>query len=130
MKYFSVIVLALGLGVLSGCASLSNKSDEDVVKERAQARYDALIKGNIRDAWQFTAPTYRQRVSAEGYQSVMGGVGNWKKAEVSSVNCEEDRCEVIGMITYNIARLNMENVIPLTDVWIKTDGKWWVYHRR
>lgn len=128
MKKFSVIVLVLGF--LSGCASLSNKSDEDIVKERAQARYDALIKGNIKAAREFTAPTYRQRVSVEGYQSVMGGVGNWKKAEVSSVKCEEERCEVTGLITYTIPRMKMENTIPLDDVWIKTDGKWWVYHRR
>lgn len=130
MKYFSVLAFALGFGFLAGCASLGNKSDEDLVKERAQARYDALIKGDIKKAWEFTAPTYRQRISADGYRAVMGGVGNWTKAEVSSVNCEEDRCEVNGLITYNVPRMKMENTIPLTDVWIKTDGKWWVYHRR
>ena len=130
MKYFSVLALALGFGILAGCASLGNKSDEDVVKERAQARYDALIKGDIKKAWEFTAPTYRQRVSADGYRSVMGGVGNWTKAEVSSVKCEEERCEVTGLITYRVPRMKMENTIPLDDVWIKTDGKWWVFHRR
>ena len=130
MKYFSVLALALGFGVLAGCASLGNKSDEDIVKERAQARYDALLGGDIKKAWAFTAPTYRQRVSAEGYASVMGGVGNWTKAEVSRVTCEEDRCEVSGLVSYNVPGMKLENTITLTDVWIRTDGKWWVFHRR
>ena len=130
MKYLKLLLLIMISGFMFGCAITGNKSDEDIVKERAQARYDALLKGDIKKAWGFTAPTYRQRVSADGYRAVMGGVGNWTKAEASRVTCEEERCELTGLITYKVPRMGMENTIPLDEVWIKTDGKWWIYHRR
>lgn len=127
----SLSILLLAAVFASGCSTLGvKKSDEEVVRDRAQARADALLKGDVEAAWKYTSPTYRQGVGVKAYAANVGGIGNWTHAEVDNVACEENRCDVQVMVTYSIKKFNLENTRPLDEVWIKSDGQWWIFHRR
>ena len=52
---------------LAGCASLQPKTTEDVVRQRAEERWAALIDAQFPKAWQYTQPGFEFAYrSAEG----------------------------------------------------------------
>ncbi|WP_409524922.1 hypothetical protein [Nitrincola sp. MINF-07-Sa-05] len=136
-KVFNVLGIAFVALVLSACASQpfgnadNERSDEAVITERAQARLDALIAGDLPAAWSYTSPGYRQRVSNPmHYSAVVGGSGAWTAAAVDSVTCDSDEsCTVRVLITYPLLN-GVENTKPLKERWIKFEGEWWIFHRR
>ena len=64
LKQAVVSVLAV---VLSSCAAIAPRSPESAVKERAQARWDALVKGDFNAAYGYLSPGSRSVVSASDY---------------------------------------------------------------
>ena len=135
LKAPRLLLIAIVALFLSACATQPPgvpKSNEEIVAERAQARVDALLAGDLPAAWSYTTPGYRQRVTNPmHYSSTVGGSGNWISAEVGSVTCSSDEaCTVRMMITYPLIRGGLENTRPLEERWIKTEGQWWIFHRR
>jgi len=129
-KIISILVLGVS-AFIGGCASFgSQKSDEQIVHERAQARLNALLKQDVNEAWKYTAPSYRQRITPQAYTATVAGIINWKGATVETVSCEEERCEVNYLLSYEIKQMKMQNTRPMKEIWIKSDGEWWIYHRR
>lgn len=130
MRQLKLLMLSVLILAGSGCATMGAKTPEDIVAQRSQARLDALLKGDLEGAWKYTSPTYRQRVTPGAYNANVAGAVNWTAAKVDRVECEEERCEVRYQLTYNLPQLKMENTRPMNEVWIKSDGNWWIYHRR
>ena len=128
------LFLLLGLA-LAGCSSLPmQKTDdrpaEEIVRERSQARLDALLAKDIETAWGYTTPSYRERTpQPKLYYALMGGSVNWTQARVEKVECTEDTCDVTTMISYKLKKPPIENTRPLEERWIKVDGEWWIFHR-
>ena len=52
----SGVVLAVAVAVLGGCAALDARPPEEVLKERAQQRWDAMVKSDFKAAYQFLSP--------------------------------------------------------------------------
>jgi len=128
----SIGLLASAFVLLAACAGtgLSGKTPEQVVEQRAQQRLDALMAQDITKVMTYTTPTYRMRVTPERYASRYAGVSSWTEARVGQVNCEEDRCDVKVMVTYQMSRPKMINTRPLDETWIKVDGSWYIYHQQ
>ena len=119
---------------LSGCGSmptqkLDDRPAEEIVRERSQARLDALLARNIEAAWRYTTPSYRARADHRVYFPLVAGSLNWTQAHVDSVLCTEDACDVTTMISYKLKKPPIENTRPLEERWIKVDGEWWIFHR-
>src|SRR6186997_165821 len=57
-------ILAITLG---GCAATAPRSAEVIVKERAQARWDALVKSDINAAYGYLSPGSRAVTSVFDY---------------------------------------------------------------
>ena len=91
------LVAAAALGV-AGCAFQSKAPEQDV-QERAQARWDALVKRDFERAWTYTDPAFRARVPQADYKARFGAGGAWKEAKVTSVTCEPERCLVRVRVT-------------------------------
>ena len=70
---------------ISGCAMLDTRPPEEIVKERAQARWSAMVKGDMKVVYDYLSPGSRAVVSAEAYASQFR-VGFWKAAEVDKVD--------------------------------------------
>jgi len=130
---FSLWLRGLVVGasiMLASCAGtgLSGKTPEQLVEQRAQQRLDALMARDIDKVMTYTTPSYRARANPVRYASRYAGVINWTEARVGSVDCEEDRCSVKVMVTYQMNRPKMINTRPLDEIWIKVDGAWYIYH--
>lgn len=124
-------VAGASLWLLAGCSgpATDDRPPEEIVKERAEARWAALVGGNADEAYAFASPAFRNTTSIERHRGRFAGAVRWSGAEVESVNCEEDRCAVVVNVTYKArgARFNYENTRPMEEVWIHSDGQWWIH---
>ena len=123
-------LLATATLALAACAGLQPKTPEDVVRERSEARWDALIKRDFDKAWEYTQPAYRALVAQKDYSKQFGAAGQWKGVQVHQVTCEPERCTVRLRLTstLNVPRFQGQELIGYIDeTWVRSDGQWWFY---
>lgn len=122
-RWRGAAVIAASLAVASGCALLDNRPPEEIVKARAQERWDALLSGNVEAAYGFLSPGSRAVMSLDAYRS---GVrqGFWKAAKIEKVQCGgADSCEAQAAIEYQVRGSRVKT--PLAETWIRQQGNWW-----
>jgi hypothetical protein len=122
--------LALGLG-LAGCVGISVDSAPDrkqkVVAERAQARWDLLMKGEVDAAYQFLS-TGSKAATPLGVFKTKIRPGGWREAKVGKIECEAEICKVMMLITYDTRRMKGIET-PLDETWIIENGSAWYVYR-
>jgi hypothetical protein len=119
----AVVFLSVAASVSGGCALLDTRPSEEVLKERAQQRWDALVKNDLRGAYQFLSPGSRAVLTSEAYASGIRA-GFWKTAVVDRVTCEKpDVCDVHLHIEYDHRGSRIKT--PLKETWIKEGSSWW-----
>ena len=132
MKRASTLMLCAGVVLLTACASFKPKTPEEIVKERATARWQAMIPRDFAKAYTFLAPSYRKIASAERYESSFGTAVDWKSAEVVAVNCEAEKCTVrIKIVSQPIVPTLFKGTITTSvdEEWLLEDGQWWLYQK-
>lgn len=125
-------MLFLALGV-AGCAGLgAGKADDpsQVLTQRAQARWQALIEGDFAKAYGFETPAYRQATPLRLYTSRFGSQLRWDKAEVMEVLPDPDgETAVVRVMIFYTAMDAVGGVIngerPVDESWVRTGGDWW-----
>jgi hypothetical protein len=126
MRIVASLAAALSLS-MSGCGALDLRDDGAVVKERAQARWDALVKGDTRTAYQYLSPGSRAVTTLEAYDSSVRK-GFWRSAKVDSVRCaSKDSCEAQVTIEYEFQ--GRRTTTPLRETWIREGSEWWYLQR-
>ena len=120
----------VGLGVgLAACASISVNSPPEakqkVVDERAQARWELLIKGDVEGAYQYLSAGSKAATPLGLYKGKIKP-GMWRGAKVDKVDCEAEICKVQMLITYDFraARGGVMKGIetPVPETWIIENG--------
>jgi len=126
----AALALTLALGA---CASLQPKAPEVEVAERAQQRWDALIKKDFAKAYTYTQPAFRAVVKPEIYPSRFTNAAEWKDVQVHQVNCEAERCTVRIRLNSKIllpAYRRLPDVVSYFDEnWVRENGQWWYFDR-
>lgn len=128
-RLFSLGALAC-VFALAGCASMSAKTPEEVVTQRAQERWDALIARNFKKAYGYLQPKYREENSVEKYVARFGDAGEWKAVQIHEATCEAERCTVRVRLTSINNVPNFTKAFPeitgyFDEVWVREDGRWW-----
>jgi len=125
-RCLSVLLLAV---VAASCATAPPAQTD--IKERAQARWDAVLADDYDTAYSFYSPGYRSshsRVDFEIYLRTRRV--RWTSAEVRESSCEADVCKVVTRIGYSVAGAvpgvpvwkSKQNV---PETWVRTEGQWW-----
>ena len=121
----SVCVRAIclaGVAVVLGCAAVATRPEVEV-RNRAQERWNQLVKGEVISAYQFLSPASRAVLKAEDYVSSIRR-NFWKSAEVKQVQCATpDSCVVDVLIEYEYGGNRMK--AGLQESWIKERSEWW-----
>jgi hypothetical protein len=120
--------VALGVG-LAACASISVDSPPEakqkLVAERAQARWELLIKGDVEGAYQYLSAGSKAATPLGLYKGKIKP-GMWRGAKVDKVDCEAEICKVQMLITYDFrtARAGAMKGIetPVPETWIIENG--------
>lgn len=118
---FSVIWL------LGGCAALPVAAPEDVVRERAEARWQALVAGDVEKAYGFLAPSYRALYDLQRYRTMIGGGAQHQGAKVIGVECKPEVCTAKIRIDYTVPKFAGVFNTHYDEQWIAEQGGWWFY---
>jgi hypothetical protein len=110
--------------VLGACAAVPPpKTAEQLVTERAQKKWDALVKGDVEAAYGFLSPGSRAVVSLQAFKDGIRQ-GFWRAAKVEKAVCATpESCEAQMTIEYVVRGAKVAT--PMTETWIKQDAEWW-----
>jgi len=121
-KQWWAVLATVVVGLLAGCATVG-RSDQDVVAERAQERWNLLVKNDFAAAHGYISPAGRELVTPEAYASSLRK-NFWTGAKVGDVVCKQpDACEVDVWIEYRLQGRAMRT--PVHEKWIKQRFNWW-----
>lgn len=121
--------------LLTGCAGMGRLSADSsaevkqkAVTTRAEARWAALIKGDLDAAYQFLSPGSKATIPLDVYKATHK-TGIYREAKVKSVSCERAACTVKLTLRYDYK--NFKDVqTPLTEQWVIEGGQAWILVRR
>ncbi|RRD57205.1 hypothetical protein EII20_07635 [Comamonadaceae bacterium OH2545_COT-014] len=122
------------VAALAGCAAPAAQTPEQIVAERAEARWQHLIKGDFTGAYGYLMPSYRAIVPEKSYRQSFGSAGAWRNAIIHQVNCEPAACTVRVRITTQVRIPQFAKHIPevntyIDERWVREDGQWWLYQK-
>ena len=120
--------LAVAVGLVA-CASIRVDSPPEakqkVVAERAQARWELLIKGDVDGAYQYLSAGSKAATPLGLYKGKIKP-GMWRGAKVDKVDCEAEVCKVQMLITYDFRAPRggvMKGIeTPVPETWIIENG--------
>ena len=126
------------LFALPGCATLEpeesekwRESQHPVLKARAEARWDALIKGDFEKAYTFSSPDFRGVVSAQQYRGKFGRALSWRLARVVNVSYDAPTVATVSVeVTYRASLPGtggetIETQSRISEKWIYKNREWW-----
>lgn len=134
---YKVVTVSLLALMLSACAALAPKTDEEQVTRRAEQRMAAFKNMDFEKAYSFMSPGYRSSNSIRHFEADHIGLPAAKEYRVLSADCVEDRCEVMMELMFDMSEVlgmagarGHDGQEVLTDmvfreVWIRMDGRWW-----
>lgn len=140
-KRRSLVMAGLAYAVLSalpGCATLQpeesekwRESQRPVLKARAEARWGALIKGDIENAYTYTTPEYRAVVNLQQYKGKYGRVVDWRGARVVDISYDVPTVATVSVeVTYRVDLPGtggelIETQKAISEKWIYKNREWW-----
>lgn len=126
-------LLTLAAAALAGCAAFQPPTPEEQLRARAQARWDALKRGDFDKAYTFLSPGSRTMVSREQYRNGFGNAVAWKAVDVASVSCEtSEKCIVRVRIEHEpvLLRSRLGTIEShMDETWLLDGGQWWHVYR-
>lgn len=128
----SLVAAALAALVLAACGPQEPpRPDHEIVAERAQARWDALLAQDYEAALAFYTPGFQEQTPVAAFTADMSTRPvQWVSARHRTSTCDGDRCAVEMLVGYRIpsapAQLSgMGNERPVEETWIRIDDRWW-----
>lgn len=126
-SFFSISIACF---IIAACGEPA--SPEQQVAERALKRWQAIINNDLESAYAFLSPAYREAVPLTMYQGRLGQHVAWRDAEVKSVSCATDACDVAVQISYRYNMPNfekLENSRLFKEKWIRVEDNWWYFEK-
>ena len=115
------------VAVSASCATVEQRRPEDAVKEKAQARWNALVQGDVKAAYEYFSPGSRATLSLIDFTNGIR-IGFWKKVAVDKVECGgPDSCEVFTTIEYDHRGMRIKT--PHRETWVREGTNWWFLRR-
>lgn len=120
------VVAVLCVALMAACATTNPRDSQDIVKERAQARWNALVQGDVKTAYEFFSPGSRTTLTLADFASGIR-IGFWKAVVVGQVECGADSCEVSSTIEYDHRGMRVKT--PHRETWVREGSNWWFLRR-
>ncbi|MGB3918099.1 hypothetical protein J9253_13005 [Thiothrix litoralis] len=117
----NTVSLLLATSLLTACGS-----GEEALSKAAEGRWQALIQGNMEEAYQYYTDAFQKTTSQEMFKHKVHS-GLWKKVKVKQIQCVESgkRCDVAVdvAVVMRMPGLSkpMESHTTLHEVWVR-DG--------
>ncbi len=116
---------------LAACEPQPELPAEEIVQERALARWGHMVERDFEHAWDYYSPGFRNGTPREDFVKDMNRRPiRWKDAEFLDTECDGDRCKVRVNVTYRAiaaphGQSRMEMTRPLEENWVRLHDEWW-----
>ena len=118
---------AFALIGITACTLMDSRPPEEKVVARAQERWDALVKGDLKSAYAYFSPGTRSVMDLASYESSIRR-GFWKAAKVDKAVCAtQQSCDVHVTIEYEFRGATTKS--PLRETWIQEGSNWWLVQK-
>ena len=123
-----------GGGTRPAAAAKDTGKPEQVVEQRAVARWALLTAGKPAEAYQYLSPGFRALKTSEQYAAdLQNRPVRWKAARFSAVECPPpgEYCDVTLDVDYEIDSPlpgvgTLKSTGPVVERWIVLDGVWYL----
>jgi hypothetical protein len=129
VKWRQLTVAAIFGVTLAACASLGGvtKDSSDSVKvvavtKQVQARWDALIAGDVAKSYSFLSAGSQATTSLDLYKA-KARLKGFKAAKIEKVECDQELCKVSMRVTIDTRRMK-GLPLPETETWILEGGEY------
>ena len=115
--------------LLAACAA--PVSQESLVEQRVNERWEKLLSGDLAGAYEYLSPGYRSSVTSLQYQrSILLKQVKWTSAKYLESNCEGVNCIARVNVGYTVygALPGVKSFSSSRDVeetWLQVDGIWY-----
>lgn len=116
--------------LLSGCATAPQTNDE-IIAERAQARWDAVLARDYATAYTYYSPGFRSSRSVSDLEINMRLQRiRWTRATYKDHSCTGDSCTVTVDLAYQVGSPvpgvdTWKGIDRIDEQWVRTGGEWW-----
>ncbi|MDQ5769549.1 hypothetical protein [Thiothrix subterranea] len=116
----NTVSVLLASALLAACSPA-----ESVLTGYAEQRWDALIKGNLEQAYGYYTEAFQATTPFDVFQRNTPSTGLWSKAQVQKVECEASgkRCSVDVKVTVSLKMRGLSQPVDTSDIvketWIK-----------
>ena len=127
----ALVLALLAVMLLSACATTPGDSPGDIVRERAQARWDALLSRDYAGAYAYYSPGYRSAVTVTDFEiGIRMRRMGYTSAKYLEHACDENTCKVTFQVGYRVSAPvpgvgTWNGFQSIKDQWVKTGGEWW-----
>jgi len=114
--------------MLGACAVIERAAIDEAkaqVSERAQQRWDLVMKGQMEKAYEYLSPASRSTLSFDAYRKRTAAGRWWRKMELGKVDCRSDTCQVTMILEYDLFEIKGLKT-SVEETWIKDAGTWWL----
>ena len=130
MRTLSVASVCL---LLSACAMAPKAPPEVLVQQRANERWQALIKGDFDKAYAYSTPGFKAVVDSSGFRGRTGIAGKWLGAEAIRVECDAPvKCKAVVRLDFKplIYSKSFDKISThIDETWLLEDGQWWHFQK-
>ena len=99
------------------------EAKQELVRTRATARWELLIKDDMDAAYAYLSPGSRQTIPLDKFKKNFRR-GAFRAARVDNVTCDGDACIARMMVTYDHPRMKGITT-PVLESWIVDGGQAW-----
>jgi hypothetical protein len=129
---FGLVFLQAALGLV-GCASLGGgaQSEEQALRERIHARWEAILALDFDRVYQFATPAYRRAHNLTHFQNQYAAQVHRKGIEIRDIRFdpEDPAAAKVGvLLTFESSGAVgpiFEGVSRVEETWVKQEGQWW-----
>jgi hypothetical protein len=124
---------AVCLALLAACSQEPPPAPDEIVAERAKARWEAMVARDFEAAWQYYSPGFREQMAAADFAVEMSRRPvRWTASEILEVTCADDepKCTVRARVNYDapsglpgVGRLSSRSGV--TETWLQIGDQWW-----
>lgn len=130
-------VVAFAAVVAAGCGTIGGglgpdtpvAEKEQVVRERANARWQALIKRDYPAAYGYLSAASRSSISLPAYKARFEAA-QYRAVTIENVDCASGVCKVRVQLTFDLPAAKGQGlVVALNEDWIIDQGQAWFVFR-
>ena len=96
---------------------------QTVVRERADTRWRAILKGDFAGAYGYMSPASRLQISQETFEKRMRDA-HFRGNTIGAVQCQGETCRVDATMTYDHGTMKGITT-PVQETWIIDGGQAW-----